>query len=363
MIGGFLGAGKTTALARLARFLNQKGLRVGLVTNDQGRELVDTTWLRAGGFHTEEISGGCFCCRFDALISAAGRLRVDFQPDVYLAEPVGSCTDIVASVANPLRRLHAREFHTAPVSVMVDPRRALEALGLRDGNGFSEKVRYIYLKQLEEADLIVVGKSDLLSPSAKAELCGALEARFPAAGIWTVSSRTGENLENWFTHLLGDAPATRPLMEVDYAIYADGEALLGWFNAKIQMHSAQAFDVNTFLLDLACEIRQRLASRKAEIAHLKMTFAPEPQIWGPALLNLVGGSVEPELARRLEEPVSAGKLILNLRAETDPARLREAVEGAVAQAMERFPGLTADWRHLECFKPGKPQPTHRLAAS
>ncbi len=362
MIGGFLGAGKTTALSRLAAFLTRKGLRVGMVTNDQGCELVDTTWLRAGGFRAEEISGGCFCCRFDDLVSASARLKLDIQPEVYLAEPVGSCTDLVATVINPLRRLHAREYRIAPVSVMVDPMRAFEALGLRNGDGFSEKIRYIYLKQLEEADLIVVSKSDLLSPGTKSELCGALEARFPNARIWTVSSRTGENLEEWFAHLLEDTYTARPLMEVDYEIYADGEARLGWFNAKIQFRSLQAFDANALLLDLACEVRQRLAGQKAEIAHLKMTFVAEPETSGPAMINLVGSNLEPELARRLDKPVPGGTLIVNLRAELDPAPMRTAVESAVAKVAERFPGLKTQWRHLECFKPGKPQPTHRLTA-
>ena len=57
MIGGFLGAGKTTAIAALAQYLVQKVLSVGLITNDQGSELVDTAMLRAKGFSTEEIPG------------------------------------------------------------------------------------------------------------------------------------------------------------------------------------------------------------------------------------------------------------------------------------------------------------------
>lgn len=362
LIGGFLGAGKTTALSWLAAYLTQKGLRVGMVTNDQGCELVDTTWLRAGGFRAEEISGGCFCCRFDNLVSASARLREEIHPDVFLAEPVGSCTDLVATVVNPLRRLHAHEYRVAPVSVMVDPMRAFEALGRRNGDGFSEKVRYIYLKQLEEADLIVVGKADMLSPETKAELCGALEARFPKTRVLTVSSRTGENLEEWFFELHKATPMPRPIMEVDYAIYAEGEALMGWLNAKIQIRSGTAFDANALLMDLAREIRKRLADRKAEIAHLKMTFAPEPETRIPAMVNLVGSKLEPALAQGLEKPVSGGKLLLNIRAETDPAPLRAAVEDAVAEVVPRHPGRTAEWQHLECFKPGKPQPTHRLTA-
>ena len=47
MIGGFLGTGKTTAVGRLARQFTDSGLRVGLITNDQGCELVDTLTLCA----------------------------------------------------------------------------------------------------------------------------------------------------------------------------------------------------------------------------------------------------------------------------------------------------------------------------
>ena len=64
MVGGFLGAGKTTAMLRLGEHLAAQGVRVGLVTNDQSSGLADTTLLSASGFPVEEITGGCFCCRF-----------------------------------------------------------------------------------------------------------------------------------------------------------------------------------------------------------------------------------------------------------------------------------------------------------
>src|SRR4030095_1999218 len=104
MIGGFLGAGKTTAVSKLARHLTGQGLRVGLITNDQGSELVDTAMLASHGFPVEEISGGCFCCRFHSLIEAAKKLSTKNRPEVFIAEPGGSCTDLVATVTYPLRR-------------------------------------------------------------------------------------------------------------------------------------------------------------------------------------------------------------------------------------------------------------------
>src|SRR5581483_4398312 len=98
MLGGFLGAGKTTAMARLARHYVEQGLEVGLVTNDQALGLVDTQNLRAQGFDVGEVAGACFCCKFNDLVATAGQLSEDERPDVIIAEPVGSCTDLAATV-------------------------------------------------------------------------------------------------------------------------------------------------------------------------------------------------------------------------------------------------------------------------
>src|SRR5690242_14138431 len=106
MTGGFLGAGKTTAIQKLARLLSQRGMRVGLITNDQSVGLVDTAVLGHDQFAVEEITGGCFCCRFNSLIEASEKLSRDARPDVFIAEPVGSCTDLIAAVSFPLRKIY-----------------------------------------------------------------------------------------------------------------------------------------------------------------------------------------------------------------------------------------------------------------
>jgi len=46
-------------------------------------------------------------------------------PDVFIAEPVGSCTDLVATVTYPLRRIYGEKFSISPLSVLIDPVRAL----------------------------------------------------------------------------------------------------------------------------------------------------------------------------------------------------------------------------------------------
>src|SRR5258708_21291156 len=96
MIGGFLGAGKTTAILKLARLLTGRGLRVGLITNDQSIGLVDTAVLQNGDFQVEEITGGCFFCRFNSLMGASGRLLPNFPPGVFFAGPGGTCAALIA---------------------------------------------------------------------------------------------------------------------------------------------------------------------------------------------------------------------------------------------------------------------------
>ncbi len=360
MIGGFLGAGKTTAVAALAQQLTQSGLRVGLITNDQGSELVDTAMLRAKGFSTEEIPGGCFCCRFNSLVDAAGKLDESTRPDVFIAEPVGSCTDLVATVTYPLRRIYGDRFAIAPLSVLVDPMRAERVFGLADGKKFSDKVLYIYRKQLEEADIIVVTKNDLLPADRLQSLIARLAQEFPNAEILDVSVRESRGLDAWFERLATGEQVARATMEVDYQIYAEGEALLGWLNATVQLASADGFDSEPVLRAVATGIQHGLAG--AEIAHLKMTLSPDTGLGDIAAINLVRSDFVPELSLKLEAPVTSGQLIINCRAEAAPDAMRDAVRAAVDEIGSLFPGVTARLDHHEHFRPGKPTPTHRDAA-
>ena len=362
MLGGFLGAGKTTAVAKLAERLTQQGLRVGLITNEQGKELVDTAMLRSRGFATEEIPGGCFCCRFNSLVDAANKLTETTRPDVFIAEPVGSCTDLVATVTYPLRRMYGDQFLIAPLSVLVDPVRAQRVLGLADGGQFSEKVLYIYRKQLEEADLIVINKREILDALQLDRLRLRLAEQFPRAKVLAVSARTGAGLDDWFNQITATEQVARVAMDVDYEVYAEGEALLGWLNATVILSNQKSFDGNQVIRDLANTMSRLLAEGGAEVAHLKMTLEPDDAGLGDlAVINLVRNDFVPELSQELSDWLDAGKLILNCRAEASPDALHAALTQALTETGKQHPHLFLRLEHLEHFRPGKPQPTHRDA--
>jgi G3E family GTPase len=358
MVGGFLGAGKTTAILRMAEALDRRGHRVGLITNDQSVGLVDTTVLASHGFPVEEITGGCFCCRFNSLVDAADRLTAGARPDVFIAEPVGSCTDLRASVSYPLRRMYGSAYTVAPLSVVVDPVRALRALGVEAGRSFTSKVLYVYRKQLEEAGIIVVNKIDAIEPERVAALRQALAREFPQARVIEVSARTGQGLDAWFDILTRDEAATDADLEIDYATYGEGEALLGWVNATVKLAGAD-FDGNVFVRDVASRIAAALNADGIEIAHLKMTLTPADGDHDLAVLNQVRNEHGAELSHTLDGELSRGELIVNLRAEGDPARLAAAVDAATLDAADAH-SLVVTPVHAEHFRPGQPNPTYRL---
>jgi len=358
MIGGFLGAGKTTAILQLARQLRDQDRKVGLITNDQSFGLVDTTMLRSHGFATEEITGGCFCCRFSSLVEAAGKLTDDLHPDVFLAEPVGSCTDLRATVSYPLQRMYGDNYSVAPLSVVLDPIRTRQVLGLEKGKNFSAKVVYIFEKQLEEADILVINKCDLLDDSQQSELQSHLESRYPSATVICISAREGRGVEEWLALLTSSEQSHTSSMEIDYDTYAEGEAMLGWLNLSAALEGEHEFDGNVFLQRLGVNLQQALEGHGVEIAHLKMTLMPDSGN-DLAVGNQVRNAGNMELSHELAEPLEAGQLILNLRAEGDPEQLKQlAVEELFRLATESQ--LTHTLEHVEAFRPGRPVPTYRL---
>jgi G3E family GTPase len=356
MVGGFLGAGKTTTLSRLARHYTGQGLNVGIVTNDQATDLVDTNTLRSQGFDVGEVAGACFCCNFNELMSTIERLGTDRKPDVLLAEPVGSCTDLVATVIQPIKRLFAADFHIAPYAVILKPSHGRKILKDEKGAGFSPKAAYILKKQLEEADVILINRIDELQPGEVDELATLVRDNYPTTPVLHVSAKTGEGF-NVLTELLettGDFG--RRILDIDYDTYAEGEAELGWLNSSIRVVAEKPFPFDGLLFDLVSRLRETLNNAGAETAHLKAIGLWEG-FFGVA--NVISGDSEPELSLPSNCEVQEVDVIVNARVACDPAELKEHVQTIVDEVCRKH-GATAEFRQTQSFSPGRPVPTHRF---
>ncbi len=359
MIGGFLGAGKTTTLARLARHYTARGQKVALVTNDQAQNLVDTTSLRSQGFPVEEIAGACFCCRFDDLVGKVTALEMQERPDIILAEPVGSCTDLVATVVQPLKDLYGQRFEIAPYAVVFKPSHGLRILKNEANSGFSPKAAYIFRKQLEEADAITINRIDELDRETLAELTELIEKQHPGTPVLRMSAKTGEGFETLTSLLDQEGHFGRKILDIDYDVYAEGEAEMGWLNSNIQVTNTTAFSLDSFLLDLVTRLRDRLVAAGMEVAHLKAIGLGEVSF---AVANLVSSASSPELSLPSRGNVSQFDLIVNARVATDPDLLEKLVREQVATTGEAF-GASTRILTLQSFRPGRPMPTHRYATA
>jgi G3E family GTPase len=309
----------------------------------------------------EEITGGCFCCRFGSLREAADELTRQTRPEVFLAEPVGSCTDLIATVSYPLRRLYGDRFRIAPLSVLVDPIRAARILGLVEGRSFSPKVVYVYRKQLEEAEFIVLNKCDQLEDELQNRLVHKLSEEFPRAEVLCISAKQGTDLLPWFEKILASEGETRPTMELDYDRYAEGEAQLGWLNATVDATAKEPFDGNALLLRLCASMRQRIDQGGGEIAHLKMTLDSSGSLGQLSVVSVVSHDAEPDLRESLLDQVPGGSLILNLRAEMPPETLSAIVADVLSAENRLGYGPTLTLEHEEHLRPARPTPTHRIS--
>lgn len=356
MVGGFLGAGKTTTVGRLARHYTSQGLRVGIVTNDQTTDLVDTQNLRSQGFDVGEVAGSCFCCNFNELTATVERLAQAAPPDVVIAEPVGSCTDLVATVIRPLAQIYGRPFDIAPYGVILKPSHGAKILRREARGGFSPQAEYIFRKQLEEADFILMNRIDELSPAAADELAGLIAAEYPDRPLVRMSARTGAGFDDLCRLLESRGPYGRRLMDVDYDVYAEGEAELGWLNSQVDVEADAAFDLDALLFDLVSRLHRRLLDAEAEAAHLKVIGTADGAY---AVANVVSNATGPERSLVCGARPSRASVVVNARVATSPEALEEFVREELAAACSAV-GARHTVATLQSFRPGRPVPTHRI---
>lgn len=357
LLSGFLGSGKTTAIREACRLLAREDIPVAVITNDQGTRLVDGDLFTYLGIPSSQVTNGCFCCNYNDLDVAIRYLvnqisaghshgdagpsgsptAGDAHPPVLFAESVGSCTDLIATVLKPLLQQHPEWQPT--VSVFAD------AGLLNDtATGFDETVNYIFNKQLEEAKVIVVSKTDLLDIT---DLKTKMQTRYPGKIILYQNSFDETHIARWLK-TLDTIPFTKdlPSLEIDYDTYGAGEAKLAWLDQQLKIdsptHQAQ---------HAALALAKAIAQTPHPIGHLKFLLDNTTKISYTA----TGATDSPE-----PQPAANTTLLINARVQTDPDTLSKQVNTAIKMIETQF-NCTITTVSEACFQPGYPRPTHRLA--
>lgn len=352
LAGGFLGSGKTTLLWEAAQSVMKKGQRVGLITNDQAPELVDTAILSRDEVKVAEVNGSCFCCNFQGLIDATRKLRKEAEADVIIAEPVGSCTDLSATIVQPLKENLRGELLVSPLTVLADPARLDDILN--GGNaGLHPSAAYIFRKQLEESDIILISKTDLVSAEKLALLKDKTKLHFPDSEVMTLSSLSGDGIDEWLHEVMSRIDAGKRLIEVDYDVYAEGESVLGWLNSTIEL-TGNSVNWDDFAHELMNSLSLQFHAIEASVGHVKILVESGDQY---LVSNLTG--LNSTLTFRQSAGVSnSARLTLNARVEMSPERL----ENIVHTTLDTLTATTIDKKivALSCLSPGRPNPTFRF---
>jgi G3E family GTPase len=202
VLSGFLGAGKTTLLNHVLH--NRQGLKVAVIVNDMSEVNVDVNLVRDGGANlsrTEEklveMSNGCICCTLrEDLLAEVRKLALEKRFDYLLIESTG--------ISEPLPVAETFDFRDEAGASLADVARLDTMVTVVDGHNFlkyfvgtatlherggtedvTDERRLVDLltEQIEFADIIILNKTDLLEPAAKAKVIAIIRGLNPAAEI------------------------------------------------------------------------------------------------------------------------------------------------------------------------------------
>jgi hypothetical protein len=173
--------------------------------------------------------------------------------------------------------------------------------------------------------------------------------------VLPVSAKSGQGFEAVTELLDQDGNFGRKILNIDYDVYAEGEAELGWLNCSTHVAAPQPFALDTVLLDIVGRLQQALQGADAEVAHLKAIGLWEGYF---GVANLVSTQSKPELSLPSNCEVKEADVIVNARVAIDPAILQTHVHD-VLQAACKACNAKVTIHTTQSFRPGRPQPTHR----
>ena len=321
-----------------------------MILNDQGEVLVDTQFAQNLGIDTAEVLKGCFCCKFPDFIDSARKLVDSKKPDIIMAEPVGSCTDLLATVVAPLKFRFPSEFNVAPLIILLDSTRISEGVEEEGSLG-----AYLRKHQVQEAEVIVLSKTDLVPKDEQKALLGIVKEMNPGAKVILYSAVTKEGMDDIGEIIISRDKSLKRPVDVDYDLYAQAEAELGWYNGSYTLE----FNLEIDSYEMATIIMNKVAESygPGEIAHVKLLFTSPINAMK---ISLVFQNIGVDGVRGGRKAKGKCTLNVNARVISTPERLRSVMREAVLFAVHREGGEHIDY-HDDCFSPGRPNPTYRMS--
>ena len=172
LVGGFTGSGKTTAIANACKILSENNI-ITSVFSDKEEEyfLADCPKNNIDDFGDSadsgdetfaRVTGGCFCCNYTQLDSHIDLLKKKSNQSSLFADYGGTCTNLISTLLKPLRDYKGAEIELANFSTFIDAKFLLLHLR-RMRVPLSVESKYSWDRHLEESEILIINKIDLLS--------------------------------------------------------------------------------------------------------------------------------------------------------------------------------------------------------
>jgi G3E family GTPase len=159
LIGGYLGAGKTTTINHLLR--HAAGQRLAVLVNDFGELAIDADLIEGAAGEVLSLAGGCVCCSYGGdLVGELTRLTQRTPlPDRVLIE----CNGVALPAAVSRSARLARGIEVEGAVVLVDAERVRACAE-------DPFVGELVQQQLREADLLLLNKVDRVDAALRESL-------------------------------------------------------------------------------------------------------------------------------------------------------------------------------------------------
>ncbi len=173
IIAGFLGAGKTSLLTHLLH--SSHGKRMAVLVNDFGKLNVDAELIVRVEGETISLTNGCICCtiRDDLLTEVLNLLRQEAIPEHIIIETSG--------VSDPT--LVAHTFQMQAIQGMVEVESIISVVDADQALSLENEFLELAIRQIQVGDLLVLNKTDLVSPEKKSVLKTFIQSKAPKARI------------------------------------------------------------------------------------------------------------------------------------------------------------------------------------
>lgn len=213
-----------------------------------------------------------------------------------------------------------------------------------------EELVYLLKLQLEEADLVVLNKIDLLDEETIDRYVDFLKTACPEVPIICISARERINIDELTTFITTHTSALKNFNVRYDEKFDQAEAKLTWYNRRIflKTNSGEAIDYNEVIDDLIEEIRMGLIERKRNVPHLK-TFATANDGSGDfSKASLIGVDYDTEYEQKLTGEHDKVRMIINARAVCESRPLARIMDDALDEVCDRY-DLDCQVFFTECF--------------